>query len=480
MYDLTATLAEIRAAGGDTAAVEVKSAAGGLPQTLPSTLGAFANRPGGGVLILGLDEATGFKPVTLKNVQTLKQGLENQARSFTPPVQVTIEDAIVDGVAVIVATVRECPVDQKPCQKTSTGQVWVRGYDGDHEASALERQAFLVNRTHPRVDRDPVAGTRVDDLDPALRDEWMASVRANEPTGLGRFTNDDEILRRGGVVAASGELTMAGLLALGAYPQQFFPRYEIAIAKLNPPGSPVRAIDARALTGPITSMLAEAMKWFRANLAPTIVTDPNGTVRNDAEYPLAALREIVSNALVHRDLGDWARGFATDIRVLPDRMITTNPGGLFGVSVDRLGTVPISSPRNDVLLAICRHVTEPGSGGRVVEGLATGIPTVTAALADADLPPAQYIDEGIRFTVVLRKPGTKAAAKTTGRVQGPAAKAILAALTTTPVLVTEVMRLASKSDEHSVRRILRTLEERRLAVSATDATGLLTYRRADD
>ena len=118
MFDLTAILAEIRAAGGDTAAVEVKSAAGRLPQTLPSTLGAFANRPGGGVVILGLDEATGFKPVKLKNVQTLKQGLENQARSFTPPVKVTIEDAIVDGEAVIVATIRECPDDQKPCQKT--------------------------------------------------------------------------------------------------------------------------------------------------------------------------------------------------------------------------------------------------------------------------------------------------------------------------------------------------------------------------
>jgi ATP-dependent DNA helicase RecG len=63
--DLDDLIGELRAAGGDTAAVEVKSAAGGLPSSITSTLSALANLPGGGLVILGLDERTGFRPVPL-------------------------------------------------------------------------------------------------------------------------------------------------------------------------------------------------------------------------------------------------------------------------------------------------------------------------------------------------------------------------------------------------------------------------------
>ena len=51
--DLDGLVRELRATGGDTASVEVKSAAGGLPASISSTLSALANLPGGGLVILG-------------------------------------------------------------------------------------------------------------------------------------------------------------------------------------------------------------------------------------------------------------------------------------------------------------------------------------------------------------------------------------------------------------------------------------------
>ena len=60
--DLTDLIGELRAAGGDTASVEVKSAAGGLPLSITSTLSALSNLPGGGLVILGVDERAGFGP----------------------------------------------------------------------------------------------------------------------------------------------------------------------------------------------------------------------------------------------------------------------------------------------------------------------------------------------------------------------------------------------------------------------------------
>jgi ATP-dependent DNA helicase RecG len=76
----------MRTVGGDATDVEVKSAAGGLPESLTATLNALANLPGGGAIILGLDERTGFHLVGQRDPQRLKQGLATKARSYIPPV----------------------------------------------------------------------------------------------------------------------------------------------------------------------------------------------------------------------------------------------------------------------------------------------------------------------------------------------------------------------------------------------------------
>jgi len=117
--DLTALIARLRSARGDCTNVEVESAAGGLPESLTSTLSALANHPGGGTIILGLDEGDGFRPVRLPDPQVMKQGLAKKARAFTPPIQLTIDDAVEDGFEVIVAVVHECAPSAKPCRVTS-------------------------------------------------------------------------------------------------------------------------------------------------------------------------------------------------------------------------------------------------------------------------------------------------------------------------------------------------------------------------
>lgn len=92
--DVQALIAALRAEGGDLPGVEVKAAAGGLPDSIVPTLCAFANRPGGGTMILGLDEAAGFMPVTLPDRRRLKMALASKARqALDPPVVPEIGEA---------------------------------------------------------------------------------------------------------------------------------------------------------------------------------------------------------------------------------------------------------------------------------------------------------------------------------------------------------------------------------------------------
>jgi ATP-dependent DNA helicase RecG len=404
--DLALLVADLRRAGGDTTSVEVKSAAGGLPESLAPTLSALANLPGGGTVILGLDERDGFRPVRLADPQALKQGLAAKARGFVPPVVLDIDDGMVDGAPVIIARVHECDPSAKPCRVAATGKAYLRGYDGDFQLSHLEEQAFIASRKPPMFDRAPVAGAALADLDGQLVDAYAESVYRNDPRGLGRFRDRLELLRRSGIVTSDDVPTVAGILTLGLYPQQWFPRFVIQAAAEPLPGAPsgVRARNQATISGPIPLMLDEAMDWARRTFDTLIVGSPDGSVRDQYAYPLPAFRELIANALIHRDLDDWSAGLAIEVRFRRDRLVIANPGGLYGITVDRLGRDSVTSARNRQLVAICQHVYSAETGNRAIEALASGIPIVTRALSEAGLPPAQYMDSGIRFTVILSQP----------------------------------------------------------------------------
>ena len=67
MVDIEAVIERLRQNGSDTTNVEAKAAAGGMPESILATMSAFANLPGGGLILLGVDEARAFSAVRLTN-----------------------------------------------------------------------------------------------------------------------------------------------------------------------------------------------------------------------------------------------------------------------------------------------------------------------------------------------------------------------------------------------------------------------------
>ena len=402
----------MRRLGTEPSDVEAKSAAGGLPTSVAETISAFANGVGG-TLLLGIDEAGGFVPSTGFSAIAVRDALADAcANKIQPPCRASIEIEEFEGAPVVRLDVPELDPVEKPCFVTSRGAYagsYIRGGDGDRRLSHYEVTQLLSNRGQPTFDREPVAGASAADLDADQVAAFLARVRRRSPTF--RRTEDERLLIRLGVLAHDPDgvtrPTMAGLLCLGEYPQEFFPQLFVSFVVL--PGLRMgetasdgrRFLDNETITGPIPAMVADVVAVAIRNMrVGAIIT---GIGREDRyDYPLAVIRELVVNALMHRDYSPEARGAQVQIELYPDRLVVKSPGGLFGpITVADLGSDEHqSTSRNQTLAVLLSDVEIPGSRGEALcENRGSGLASVMEELRRAGMSPPEFDVAPARVTV---------------------------------------------------------------------------------
>lgn len=409
--ELVATVEDLRRFATDHQHVEAKAGAAGLPRRLWETVSAFANTAGGGTLILGLDEQAGFAVVGVHNPRKSSQDLASICDQMVPPVRALIDLHEVEGQTVLVAEIPETPLEEKPCYYSGAGLTngaFIRVADGDRRLNQYEVQVMHASRGQPQEDREPVPGTSPDDLHPDLTRAFLDRLRSDRPALRDR--SDHELLSTTGVIAARGggeSLSLGGLLALGAEPQRFFPELGLTfvayptprLGEAGPRGE--RFVDEARIDGPIPLMIEPALRVLQRNMKRRAVIHGIGR-GTEWEYPIAALREAVVNALVHRDLSALARGTPVQIQLFPDRLTIINPGGLHGpVSIDRLGEAGVSSSRNATMMRVLEDTPIPGAGHLVCENRGSGIGAMLATLREAGMSPPDFYDGIATFTVTL-------------------------------------------------------------------------------
>ena len=208
-------------------------------------------------------------------------------------------------------------------------------------------------------------------------------------------------------------------MALGRFPQRYFPRACLSFTVI--PGTSkadvsvegLRFLDSREIVGPIPVMISELMVALRRNVR--VSSKVEGAFRIDRpEYPETAVREAVANALMHRDYSPDGCASQVQVTMYDDRIEILSPGGLCrAMTVDRLGELGVSFPRNQALANILR-ATPYAEGfaevGSVVENKGTGYFQIRASLREANMPEPVAIDHITAFEVALYKAGAGAEA----------------------------------------------------------------------
>lgn len=396
---ITYIVRDLRAVATDTQDIEVKESVQKLPASMAETVSAFSNGPGG-TIILGLSEKNGFIPAPGFRAKPTADSLATICSDkLTPPVRPEIDVVDFENTQVVIAHIHELPPREKPCYITERGVYhgsFVRVADGDRKLTTYEVDRLLEERAQPTFDLDMVMEASRSDLDRRLVSAVLDRQRDLHPS-IFASRSDTDVLTMLRVLARDDDdrlhPTLAGLLALGTYPQQFFPRLTVTFTALptrDPQTGLTTYADARTMAGPIPAVLADTLQAVQANMHEGEAT----------ALPLAAIREAVANALVHRDYSPLARGTAVQVSLLSDRLVITSPGGLYGtVTSESLGTPGYSSARNQFLLSLLENV--PFSDGYLVENRKAGYRLICDELQHAGMPAPKADDHISSFEITL-------------------------------------------------------------------------------
>ncbi|MDR2356311.1 MAG: putative DNA binding domain-containing protein [Clostridiales Family XIII bacterium] len=398
MYRLIRT---VRAQRCETQTIEVKAAQQGCPSRLYDTLSAFSNQDSGGVILFGLDERKSFETVGVYDPQDLQHRVAEQCKQMQPAVRPLFTVCDVDGKTVVSAEIPGVDVTERPVYYKGVGRIkgsFVRIGEADEAMSDYEIYSFDAYRRRVRDDIRPAEPADMLQLDDELISQYLSALRKNKKNTA--KLSDDEMLRLMGVIRDE-KPTLAGALCFSGYPQAVFP--QLCITAVVVPGlkmgitgpSGERFTANSRIEGTIGEMLEDAMLFTERNMRVKTIIDENGKRADKTEYPVAAVREVILNALMHRDYSIHSEGAPVRILMFNDRLEIWNEGGLYGrLTTDSLGKVRADT-RNQALV----HILE-------VMGLAenrySGIPTIREEMARYGLPEPVFENRRGSFVVTLR------------------------------------------------------------------------------
>lgn len=387
--------------GCEEQTTEVKAANHGCPEKLYDTISAFANQNSGGTLVFGLDERSDFAKVGVYDAQDLQKKVMEHCEQLTPVIRPVFTVYDEDGLVFVSAEIPPLDVAERPCFKTAKGRLhgaYIRVGDADKPMTEYEVYSYEAFRKKYQDDIRPAERASAQSLDMVKVEEYLAKKKYARPNLAA--LSDAQLYELTGITR-DGKLTMAALLLFGLYPQAFYPQLSI-IATCVPAeqmgvtdASGNRFTDSKRIEGTLPDMLEGALAFVRNNMRIATGIDTETGKRVDVpQYPMAAVREAVLNALVHRDYSLHTEGMPIQLVMYTNRIEISNPGGLYGrLTIDQLGNAQPDT-RNPVLVTAMEALGQ-------TENRYSGIPTIRYAMEKMNLPEPVFKDFREQFSVVL-------------------------------------------------------------------------------
>ncbi|MCB0734261.1 MAG: winged helix-turn-helix transcriptional regulator [Flavobacteriales bacterium] len=339
----------------------------------------FANAVGGTIYI-GKDDDGNV--VDLPDVKKLLEDIPNKIRNSMGIIcDVNLQEEA--GKKFIELNVRPYTVPV-----SLRGRYYYRSGSTKMELTGVELNEFLLKKAGKTWDDVIEEGASIKDIDEQSIKKFIEDSkeqgRLPDTTGLSTLQILDKLR-----LVEDEKLKRAAVILFGKDPNRFFPNVTVKIGRFGTDGSDLKFQEI--LEGNLVHLLNEVQVQLNYKFL-TRPVDFAGMHRIEkGEYPVAALREMLLNALVHKTY----MGAAIQIRVFDNKLSIWNEGLLpQGLDVNRLKVDHNSRPRNPKIADACFKAGYIDTWGR-------GTLKIINACKEAELPEPEIIekDGGVQVTI---------------------------------------------------------------------------------
>lgn len=389
---------------GENSQVEFKSAAV-TNEELAITMIAFLNGQGG-LILLGVEDngwISGITDSLDQKMNAINQVAQNRVK---PPIIPILDTFIIDQNPIISITIEKGLHKPYYLIKHEKTLFYIRVGTTCRLAS-LEQIAILY-ASHPYVHYEvsPLPDMSLKYLDERrIRHYFIEIKKLTEKHYQDRKENLWQNARITVTLADNMVATLAGGLLFSPEPSRFIPAAGIRCAAFAGKTKDYAMLDKKFIDAPLlpyendgilieTGAIEQAIQFVESNTKQS--TMMQGIKRIDKPtYPLETLREVITNAVVHRDYALY--GGQIQLLIFSDRLEIRSPGKLPNTLTIEMIKTGASYTRNPVLMKFAENYG-------YVEHLGMGIPEkIIKPMLDMGYLEPELIDNGYEFIVILKQ-----------------------------------------------------------------------------
>ncbi len=353
------------------------------PEQLGKEIAALANL-GGGRILLGV---SGDGTITGTTRDDCERWLMEEVfeRKVYPAIVPSFEEVQLDGRHQVVVVTIGRQTD-KPYTVRHDGAETICCRVGSSSRFATREQQFrlFADGGILEPERLPVIGSALDRLNLERLTDYLLRIVGDKTPPNSEEAWVSRLCDLGFMIPREDQstvCTVAGLVLFGNAPQWQLPQSAVRWMAFDDNDKNFHALDDRTIGGPLVALRRTAtdghsglienglIENVLAVMRPFVSYDPvegDGSRCHDRHwfYPLAAIREAIMNAIVHRD---WTRNEEIEIVQYADRLEIQSPGTLRGTMSLEAMKAGKQTTRNSLIAGVLRdygYVELKGEGVR--------------------------------------------------------------------------------------------------------------------
>ena len=364
-----------------------ESLKGDSPTTVREAITAFANdlpdhRRAGVVFIGARDDGS---PASLIVTDELLRQIADMKGdgNIVPPPTLSIAKRRLSGADMAIVVVE--PANSPPVR--FKGRIHIRIGPRRGIATAQDERILSEKRRHrdKPFDVRPLPSAGLSDLDlRRFEDEYLPSAFAPDVLAANDRRIEERLAATKMILTADDPVpTVLGILVLSSRTRDFLPGAYIQFLRIRGRDLADPILDEQVVDGPLAEVLRRIDEKLAAHNRTAIDLTSGSREQRSSDYPMAALQQLVRNAVMHRSYD--ATNAPVRVTWYDDRIEITNPGGPYGIVTEaNFGQPGFSDYRNPNLAEAMRVLG-------FVQRFGVGIATARRELAANGNPPLEFV-----------------------------------------------------------------------------------------